>query len=168
MDVYVEAGKQAGFPITKDFNGENQEGFSRYEHTMHDTKLGPRRWSSARAYLHPALKRKNLSTETNVQVNKVIFDGKRAVGVEFQQKGNISTVKANKEVILSAGAINSPQILMNSGIGDSKDLAKHGIEVVHELNGVGKNLQDHYAVVNSFNCLKPVTLHRSASFLRTQ
>ena len=167
LDVYVEAGKQAGFPITKDFNGENQEGFSRYRLTMHDTKLGPRRWSSARAYLHPALKRKNLSTETNVQVNKVIFDGKRAVGVEFQQKGKISTVKANK-VILSAGAINSPQILMNSGIGDSKDLAKHGIEIVHELKGVGKNLQDHYAVVNSFNCLKPVTLHRSASFLRTQ
>ena len=78
---------------------------------MHDTKLGPRRWSSARAYLHPALKRKNLSTETNVQVNKVIFDGKRAVGVEFQQKGNISTVKANKEVILSAGAINSLSLI---------------------------------------------------------
>jgi len=168
LDVFVKAGHQAGFPLTNDFNGEEQEGFSRYEHTMSDTKIGPRRWSSARAYLHPALKRKNLSTETNVQVNKVLFEGKKAVGVEFQQKGKISTVKANKEVILSAGAINSPQILMNSGIGDSSDLAKHGINTVHELKGVGKNLQDHYAVVNSFNCTQPVTLHRSASFIKTQ
>ena len=168
LDVFVKAGEQAGFSITNDFNGKNQEGFSRYEHTMADTKRGPRRWSSARAYLHPALKRKNLSTETNVQVNKVLFEGKKAVGVEYSKKGKTFSVKANKEVILSAGALNSPQILMNSGIGDSADLSKHGIDVMHELKGVGKNLQDHYAVVNSFNCTKPVTLHRSASFLRTQ
>ncbi len=168
LDVFVKAGEQAGFSITNDFNGKNQEGFSRYEHTMADTKRGPRRWSSARAYLHPALKRKNLSTETNVQVNKVLFEGKKAVGVEYSKKGKTFTVKANKEVILSAGALNSPQILMNSGIGDSAELSKHGIDVLHELKGVGKNLQDHYAVVNSFNCTKPVTLHRSASFLRTQ
>ncbi len=168
LDVFVKAGEQAGFSITNDFNGKNQEGFSRYEHTMADTKRGPRRWSSARAYLHPALKRKNLSTETNVQVNKVLFEGKKAVGVEYSKKGKTFSVKANKEVILSAGALNSPQILMNSGIGDSAELSKHGIDVLHELKGVGKNLQDHYAVVNSFNCTKPVTLHRSASFLRTQ
>ena len=168
LDVFVKAGEQAGFSITNDFNGKNQEGFSRYEHTMADTKKGPRRWSSARAYLHPALKRKNLSTETNVQVNKVLFEGKKAVGVEYSKKGKTFSVKVNKEVILSAGALNSPQILMNSGIGDSAELSKHGIDVLHELKGVGKNLQDHYAVVNSFNCTKPVTLHRSASFLRTQ
>ena len=168
LDVFVKAGEQAGFSITNDFNGKNREGFSRYEHTMADTKRGPRRWSSARAYLHPALKRKNLSTETNVQVNKVLFEGKKAVGVEYSKKGKTFSVKANKEVILSAGALNSPQILMNSGIGDSAELSKHGIDVLHELKGVGKNLQDHYAVVNSFNCTKPVTLHRSASFLRTQ
>ena len=168
LDVFVKAGEQAGFSITNDFNGKNQEGFSRYEHTMADTKRGPRRWSSARAYLHPALKRKNLSTETNVQVNKVLFEGKKAVGVEYSKKGKTFSVKVNKEVILSAGALNSPQILMNSGIGDSAELSKHGIDILHELKGVGKNLQDHYAVVNSFNCTKPVTLHRSASFLRTQ
>ena len=168
LDVFVKAGEQAGFSITNDFNGKNQEGFSRYEHTMADTKRGPRRWSSARAYLHPALKRKNLSTETNVQVNKVLFEGKKAVGVEYSKKGKTFSVKANKEVILSAGALNSPQILMNSGIGDSAELSKHGIDILHELKGVGKNLQDHYAVVNSFNCTKPITLHRSASFLRTQ
>ena len=168
MDVFVEAGGQAGFPLTNDFNGKNQEGFSRYEHTMADTKRGPRRWSSARAYLHPALKRKNLATETNVQVNKILFEGKKAVGVEYSKKGKTFSVKANAEVILSAGAINSPQILMNSGIGDSSELNKHGIDVLHELRGVGKNLQDHYAVVNSFNCTQPITLHKSASFLKTQ
>ena len=168
LDVFVEAGGQAGFPLTSDFNGKNQEGFSRYEHTMADTKRGPRRWSSARAYLHPALKRKNLATETNVQVNKILFEGKKAVGVEYSKKGKTFSVKANSEVILSAGAINSPQILMNSGIGDSSELNKHGINVLHELKGVGKNLQDHYAVVNSFNCTQPITLHKSASFLKTQ
>ena len=168
VDVFVEAGGQAGFPLTNDFNGKNQEGFSRYEHTMADTKRGPRRWSSARAYLHPALKRKNLATETNVQVNKILFEGKKAVGVEYSKKGKTFSVKANAEVILSAGAINSPQILMNSGIGDSSELNKHGIDVLHELKGVGKNLQDHYAVVNSFNCTQPITLHKSASFLKTQ
>ena len=168
LDVFVEAGGQAGFPLTNDFNGKNQEGFSRYEHTMADTKRGPRRWSSARAYLHPALERKNLATETNVQVNKILFEGKKAVGVEYSKKGKTFSVKANAEVILSAGAINSPQILMNSGIGDSLELNKHGIDVLHELKGVGKNLQDHYAVVNSFNCTQPITLHKSASFLKTQ
>ncbi len=168
LDVFIEAGEQAGFPLTNDFNGKNQEGFSKYEHTMADTKRGPRRWSSARAYLHPALKRKNLATETNVQVNKILFEGKRAVGVEFSKKGKTFSVKANAEIILSAGAINSPQILMNSGIGDSSELNKHGINVLHELKGVGKNLQDHYAVVNSFNCTQPITLHRSASFIKTQ
>ena len=168
LDVFLEAGEQAGFPLTNDFNGKNQEGFSRYEHTMADTKRGPRRWSSARAYLHPALKRKNLATETNVQVNKILFEGKKAVGVEYSKKGKTFSVKANAEIILSAGAINSPQILMNSGIGDSSELNKHGINVLHELKGVGKNLQDHYAVVNSFNCTQPITLHRSASFIKTQ
>ncbi len=168
LDVFIEAGEQAGFPLTNDFNGKNQEGFSRYEHTMADTKRGPRRWSSARAYLHPALKRKNLATETNVQVNKILFEGKRAVGVEYSKKGKTFSAKANAEIILSAGAINSPQILMNSGIGDSSELNKHGINVLHELKGVGKNLQDHYAVVNSFNCTQPITLHRSASFIKTQ
>ena len=128
LDVFLEAGEQAGFPLTDDFNGKEQEGFSRYEHTMKDTTFGPRRWSAARAYLHPALKRKNLSTETNVQVNKILFEGKKAVGIEYLKDGEIITCKSNKEIILSAGAINSPQILMNSGIGDSEELKKHNID----------------------------------------
>ena len=167
LDVFLEAGQQAGFPLTEDFNGKDQEGFSRYEHTMKDTRFGPRRWSAARAYLHPVLKRKNLSTEVNVQVNRIIFEGKKAVGVEFQKKGQLQICKANKEIIISAGAINSPQILMNSGIGDSEELAKHGIKVVHELKGVGKNLQDHYGVLSSFYATQPVTLHRSAGLINT-
>ena len=167
LDVFLKAGEQAGFPLTDDFNGKEQEGFSRYEHTMKDTKFGPRRWSAARAYLHPALKRKNLSTETNVQVNKIIFEGKKATGVEYLKNGQIYTCKSNKEIIISAGAINSPQILMNSGIGDPEELNKHGINVVHALKGVGKNLQDHYGVLNSFYATQPVTLHRSAGLLNT-
>ena len=135
MDVFLEAGQEAGFPLTDDFNGKEQEGFSRYEHTMKDTTFGPRRWSAARAYLHPALKRKNLSTEINVQVNKILFEGKKAIGIEYLKDGEIITCKSNKEIILSAGAINSPQILMNSGIGDSEELKKHNINIVHELKG---------------------------------
>ena len=167
LDIFLEAGSQAGFPLTDDFNGKEQEGFSRYEHTMKDTTFGPRRWSAARAYLHPALKRKNLSTETNVQVNRIIFEGKKAIGVEYLKNGQTFVCKSNKEIIISAGAINSPQILMNSGVGDSDELTKHGIDVVHELKGVGKNLQDHYGVLNSFYATQPVTLHRSAGLLNT-
>ena len=167
LDVFLEAGEQAGFPLTDDFNGKEQEGFSRYEHTMKDTTFGPRRWSAARAYLHPALKRKNLSTETNVQVNRIIFEGKKATGVEYVKNGQVFVCKSNKEIIISAGAINSPQILMNSGVGDSEELSKHGIAIVHELKGVGKNLQDHYGVLNSFYATQPVTLHRSAGLINT-
>ncbi len=169
LDKFIEAGQQAGFPYTRDFNGAQQEGFSRYEHTINDTPRGPRRWSSARAYLHPVLNRKNLSNETNVTVDKLIFDGKKAKGIEYvNEKGVRTKCFVNDEVILSAGALSSPQILMRSGIGDSNEITKHGIGMVHELKGVGKNLQDHYGVTCSFYATKPVTLHRSASWLKTQ
>ena len=163
LDKFVEAGKQAGFPLTNDFNGKQQEGFSRYEHTI----KGSKRFSSARAYLYPALNRKNLHTKTNITVDKVIFKNKKAIGVEYLEKGKKKVSRCNREVILSSGAINSPQILMRSGIGDSEEIKKHGIQVNHELKGVGKNLQDHFAVVSQFACTQPVTLHRSASFFRT-
>ena len=169
LDKFIEAGQQAGFPYTRDFNGAQQEGFSRYEHTINDTPRGPRRWSSARYYLHPVLNRKNLSNETNVTVDKLIFDGKKAKGIEYvNEKGVRTKCFVNDEVILSAGALSSPQILMRSGIGDSNEITKHGIGMVHELKGVGKNLQDHYGVTCSFYATKPVTLHRSASWLKTQ
>ena len=164
LDVFVEAGEQAGFPLTHDFNGRQQEGFSRYEHTIR----GSKRCSAARAYLHPALTRQNLHTQTDITVDKIIFDGKKAVGLVLSHKGKSLTVRANKEVILSAGAINSPQILMRSGIGRVEDIKPHGIDMTHELNGVGQNLQDHLGVVSQFACTQDVTLHRSASWWRTQ
>ena len=164
LDVFVEAGEQAGFPLTHDFNGRQQEGFSRYEHTIR----GSKRCSAARAYLHPALTRQNLHTQTDITVDKIIFDGKKAVGLVLSHKGKNLTVRANKEVILSAGAINSPQILMRSGVGRVEDIKPHGIDMTHELNGVGQNLQDHLGVVSQFACTQDVTLHRSASWWRTQ
>ena len=164
LDVFVEAGQQAGIPFTKDFNGKRQEGVSRYEHTMR----GSKRCSAARGYLHPALGRKNLHTETDVTVDRVEFDGKKAVGVTFIKGDKSVTVRANKEVILSAGAINSPQILLRSGVGPADEIKPHGLEMVHELAGVGQNLQDHLGVVSQFECVLPVTLHRSAVWWRTQ
>ena len=153
--MFVEAGEQAGFPLTHDFNGRQQEGFSRYEHTIR----GSKRCSAARAYLHPALTRQNLHTQTDITVDKIIFDGKKAVGLVLSHKGKSLTVRANKEVILSAGAINSPQILMRSGIGRVEDIKPYGIDMTHELNGVGQNLQDHLGVVSQFACTQDVTLH---------
>ena len=163
LDVFVKAGQQAGFPLTEDFNGRQQEGFSRYEHTL----KGTRRCSAAQAYLHPVLERPNLSTMTDVVVDRVVFDGRRAIAVDVVIKGQRQTLKANKEIILSAGALNSPQILLRSGVGPSPELQRHGIEIVHELPGVGENLQDHVGVVSQFACTQPITLHRSSGFLRT-
>ncbi len=164
LDVFVEAGQQAGIPFTPDFNGKQQEGVSRFEHTIR----GAKRCSAAVGYLHPVLKRKNLHTETEVTVDVVVFEGKRAVAVEFLKNGKSHIVYANKEVILSAGAINSPQILLRSGVGPEKEIKPHGLEMVHELPGVGQNLQDHLGVVSQFECTQPVTLHRSAVWWRTQ
>ena len=149
LDVFVAAGQQAGIPFTKDFNGKSTEG-------------------AARGYLHPSLSRKNLHTETDVTVDRVAFDGKKATGVSFEKNGKTYLVRANKEVILSAGAINSPQILLRSGVGPADEIKPHGLEMVHELPGVGQNLQDHLGVVSQFECVQPVTLHRSAVWWRTQ
>jgi choline dehydrogenase len=163
LDTFVAAGAQAGFPLTTDFNGREQEGFARYEHTI----KGSKRCSTATAYLRPVLHRENLSTLENVTVDRITFDGKKAVGVEFLQDGARRQVSANKEVILSAGALNSPQILMRSGVGAPGDITPHGISMVHELSGVGQNIQDHLGVVSQFACTQPVTLHRSAVWWRT-
>lgn len=163
LDVFVQAGQQAGFPLTDDFNGRQQEGFSRYEHTL----KGSRRCSAAQAYLHPVLERPNLSTLNEVTVDRVIFDERRAIAVDVVVKGQRQTLKAKKEIILSAGALNSPQILLRSGVGPRAELLPHGIDIVHELPGVGENLQDHIGVVSQFACTQPITLHRSAGPLRT-
>ena len=159
LDKFVQAGAQAGFPLTNDFNGRQQEGFSRYEHTI----KGSKRCSAAQAYLHPVLDRANLTVISDVTVDRVVCEGKRAVAVDVIVKKEKIRLAAQKEVILSAGALNSPQILLRSGIGPHVEVSKHGIDLVHDLPGVGENLQDHIGVVSQFACTQPVTLHRSAN-----
>lgn len=153
----VEAGRQAGHPITKDFNGFQQEGWGPYQLTVHDGQ----RWSAAKGYLHPALKRPNLTCLTGARTTRIVIENGRAVGVEYMDdKTKAKTiVHANAEVLLCAGAVQSPQILQLSGVGDSEELAAHGIAVVHELKGVGANLQDHLDVTLSWECPLPITAY---------
>ncbi|MDH4396364.1 MAG: choline dehydrogenase [Limnobacter sp.] len=137
---YLKAGEQAGYKITDDFNGADQEGVGIYQVTQ---KHGER-WSVARGYLLPYIgKRDNLTVHTKALVERIVFKGKRAVAVEVNINGQMFTLEARKEIILAAGALQTPQLLMVSGVGDSSELAQHGIPLVHHLPGVGKNLQDH-------------------------
>lgn len=138
--IYLNAAKEAGFPIIHDFNAETQEGLGIYQVTHRNGE----RWSAARGYLHPHMNtRANLHVHTGVQVERILFEGRRAVGIAYRQDGKTHEVRARQEVILCAGAINSPQLLMVSGVGPAKQLQAHGIPVVHDLPGVGQNLQDH-------------------------
>lgn len=140
QQIYLEAARQAGFNINTDFNGEEQEGVGIYQVTQHHGE----RWTAARGYLHPHMgKRSNLQVETGCHVTRILFEGKRAVGVEYRQGGQTKTLKAGKEILLAAGAFQTPQLLMLSGVGDGKALQALGIPVVHDLPGVGQNLQDH-------------------------
>ncbi|WP_330849072.1 GMC family oxidoreductase [Burkholderia diffusa] len=144
---WLEAGRQCGLPVTDDFNGAEQEGVGIYQVTQKDGE----RWSAARAYLFPHMKtRGNLTLETSAQVRRIVFDGNKAVGVEVTRAGNVETVWAKREVILCAGAFQSPQLLMLSGIGPKDELQRHGIDVVVDLPGVGQNLQDHPDFVVSY------------------
>ncbi len=137
---FLDAARQAGFPITDDFNGASQEGLGLYQVTQHNGE----RCSAARAYLLPHLgTRANLSVETHAMVSRVLIADGRATGVEFERNGQLQRIAARTEVILSAGALQSPQLLMLSGIGPRAELQRWGIEVVHEAPGVGINLQDH-------------------------
>ncbi|OAN88011.1 GMC oxidoreductase [Marinobacter sp. EhC06] len=138
-EAFVDAARQAGFPCNSDFNGANQEGVG-YFHL--NIKNG-RRFGAADAYLKPAMTRQNLTVFTDAQVKKVVFEGKRSVAVELRHKGRDWVLRANREIILSGGAINSPQLLQLSGIGDRDILENLGIGCLHELPGVGKNLQEH-------------------------
>ncbi len=152
-DAVVEACVEAGIPRNEDVNGENQEGVSYYQLTV---KNGQRH-SAAVAYLHPAMGRANLKVETRALTTRVIFEGKRAVGVEYLQDGVRKIAKARREVILAGGAINSPQLLQLSGVGPGELLRDHGIEVIADLPGVGENLQDHYVMGVTYR-LKPGTI----------
>ncbi len=143
VDAYLEAAGQAGYPFNPDYNGEDQYGFSRMQATIRNG----RRCSTAVAYLRPALARNNLNVEVNAQTTRVLFEGLRVVGVEYRQGGETIIARAAKEVLLCGGTINSPQLLMLSGIGAPDELAAHGIPVKVALPGVGKNLQDHVAAL---------------------
>lgn len=147
-EVFVKAGQELGYPLNKDFNGVRQEGFGFYQ----VTNLKGARCSAARAYLHPAAEREQLTIRTNAQVERILTEEQRATGVVYHQNGQSGEAKARREVLLCAGAYNSPQILQLSGIGDGKELQQHGIPVVKHLPGVGKNLQDHLVYFSIFNC----------------
>ena len=153
--AFVEAGKQAGYPVTEDYNGSQQEGFGAMEMTV----WKGRRWSAANAYLRPAMKRANVMLETRCFARRILLEGKRAIGVEYEQGGKIKTARANREIILAASAINSPKLLQLSGIGNPTHLKAAGITPIHELNGVGENLMDHLEVYFQMECLKPVSLY---------
>src|SRR5699024_9901063 len=136
--AFVDAGVQAGYPLTDDFNNDVQEGVGFYK----VTQKGGERCSVAHAYLHPVMNRPNLTAMTDTLVDRVLFDGKRATGVVVERKGAQQTLEAG-EVILCGGTINSPQLLKLSGVGNAQELAGHDIKVLHDLPGVGENLQDH-------------------------
>ena len=154
-DAFVKAGHEAGYPVTEDYNGRQQEGFGQMEMTV----WKGRRWSAANAYLRPAQKRKNLKLESRCFARRILVEGKRAVGVEYEQAGTIKIARANREVIIAASSINSPKLLQLSGIGAPEHLKAAGITPIHQLAGVGENLQDHLEVYFQVECLKPVSLY---------
>ena len=161
FDAFIEAGRQAGYPVSADLNGAQGEGFGGFDMTVKDGV----RWSAANAYLRPAMKRPNLTVETYARALKIQFDGRRAVGVKYEQKGRIETARAAREVILCGGAINSPQLLMLSGVGPAAHLQAHGIDVVHDLPGVGENLQDHLEYYFQVASKQPITLYRHTGLI---
>ncbi len=153
-DAFIAAGQAAGYPATDDFNGAKQEGFGRYDFTIRDG----RRASTARAFLKPARKRRNLRVITHAHTKRVVFEGKRAAGVEYLRGGHTITANAKREVVLCAGTINSPALLQMSGIGEAADVKALGVDVVADVPGVGQNLQDHVAVYVQYLCTKPITM----------
>jgi len=154
-DAFVEAGRQAGYPVTDDYNGHQQEGFGPMEQTVYKG----RRWSAANAYLRPALQRSNC-TLTRAFVRRVVIEDGCATGVEVERSGKIEVIRANREVILSASSLNSPKLLMLSGIGPAQHLAEHGIDLVADRPGVGQNLQDHLELYLQMACSQPITLFK--------
>ena len=153
-DAFIEAGRQAGFELTEDYNGAKQEGFGPMEQTIKDG----RRWSTANAYLRPALKRSNVRL-VRAFARRVVIENRRAIGVEIEARRQIQLVRARREVIVAASSINSPKILMLSGIGPAAHLKENGIEVVADRPGVGQNLQDHLELYIQQESKQPITLN---------
>jgi choline dehydrogenase len=154
-EAFIRACDEAGYKRNDDFNGRDQEGVGYHQTTTRNGK----RCSTAVGYLHPVRNRANLRVITGAHTQKVLFEGKRAVGVAFRQDGADRSVRARKEVILCGGAIGSPQMLMLSGVGPQEHLAEFGIPVVHHLPGVGQNLQDHYSAAIKLKCAFPITVN---------
>ena len=152
---FADAGAAAGHPTTEDYNGEQQEGFARWQATIRNGK----RCSAAVAYLRPALARPNLAVEVNALATRILIEGGRAVGIEYLRGGERIVTRAEREVILAGGVINSPQLLMLSGVGDPEQLRSHGIAVSAALPGVGQNLQDHISAPIVWARKEPGPLH---------
>ena len=157
--AWLAAGREAGYPLTPDINGFQQEGFGRLDMTVG----GGRRSSAANAYLRPAMKRSNLAVRTGAHATRILIDGGRAIGVSYVEGGTARDVRARREVIVSTGSINTPQLLKLSGIGPAAELREHGIPVIRDLPGVGENLQDHLEFYFQVACTQPVTLYSSMS-----
>ncbi|WP_445505288.1 GMC family oxidoreductase [Microvirga sp. G4-2] len=153
--AFIEAAKQAGYPFNPDYNGKSQEGFGYYQVNQRNG----RRWSAADAYLRPALSRPNLKVKTHAHVTRIDFEGRRAVGVTYKVGNEVKRARARAEVILAAGAVQTPHLLELSGIGDPQILASVGIPVFHELAGVGNNYIDHFATRMNWRVKLPVTLN---------
>ena len=160
--AFVEAGEQAGYARTADMNGYRQEGFGPMDMTVHRG----RRWSAANAYLRPAAGRPNLAVETDAFATRILLDGRRASGIEYRRGNTVHTARARREIILSTGPVNGPQLLMLSGIGPAAHLREHGIAVVHDLPGIGGNLQDHLELYVQQECVQPITLHSATGLLQ--
>ena len=155
--AFVDAGREAGYPVTPDYNGYRQEGFGPMEMTVYKGF----RWSAANAYLRPALRRRNVKLVTRAYVHRIILEGKRATGVEYEVGGEVVTAKARREVVIAASSINSPKILQLSGIGAPDVLKAAGLPVNHVLPGVGENLHDHLEIYFQMESRRPVTLYSS-------
>ncbi|KZX98747.1 MULTISPECIES: choline dehydrogenase [unclassified Sulfitobacter] len=160
FDAFVQAGSQAGYEVTEDYNGQKQEGFGPMEQTV----WNGRRWSAANAYLRPAQRSGNVKVIRALARRVVIEDG-RATGVEVSRGGAVEVIRAEREVVLAASSINSPKLLMLSGIGPAAQLAEHGIDVVADRPGVGENLQDHLEVYIQMAASQPITLYKHWNLL---
>lgn len=154
--MFIDAGIEAGYPYNPDFNGVEQEGVG----PIQLTKIGNKRCSAARGYLTPIMGRANLTVETDARLTRVILEDGRATGVEYLHKGKAKNANAVREVLLSAGAVQSPQLLKLSGVGNAEELGSHGIDCLHHLPGVGENLQDHLDVVVQFHADESATLQK--------
>ena len=154
-DAFIEAGHEAGYAVSGDLNGERQEGFGALDMTVKDGV----RSSTANAYLRPAMKRRNLNVVTHALATKIAFEGRRAIGVHYRRQGGEHKVRARREVILSGGPINSPQLMKLSGIGPAAELSALGIDVVADRPGVGENLQDHLEFTFQVASKQPITLY---------